>query len=357
MKPDGEKVAGTVEGYSRYHAAEKILEHCDTILTLRSVKNKKARLEKTDKMRGAFRDADLADMCSRFANHLTMKVTVGTAASIVASGVKNRRLKRVLDRIAADADQGRSLSDSFGDHGGGLFPESLLAALRAGEDAGNLVTAFWSAYNCYYELSQAKRRIRRSTVLPVMYLAILILAINLLLWLLNGVAGFIVSAAIIALTAACMIMDHTEEGRIHLSRMVLHFPILGNLFCLFEGIQLADLMSMTRSTGLTSAQALSAAARDMDNYYIGQEIGKLTLPLLGGKNLGSCLRTVEELPSYVVDRINNGDSEYTFSGAAEKCGNVLYQYMPAAVRSLWITALLITAVFLILSVAFVLLFR
>ena len=109
------------------------------------------------------------------------------------------------------------------------------------------------------------------------------------------------AALFLALFLILKLYGNTEEGRINLAKLQLKLPVLGNIARLNAASQYSNTMAMMLEAGLPISRAVSITARVMDNYYVGDSIGKISRRLEEGAMLGASLREADCLPDILVD--------------------------------------------------------
>ena len=131
---------------------------------------------------------------------------------------------------------------------------------------------------------------------------------------------------------------NTEAGRLNLAKMQLKLPVLGNIGILNAASQFANTMTMMLQAGLPMTKSISITSRVLDNYYISQEIGKISARLEEGHSLGHSLREANCLPDILVDMTavgeESGELAQTLGMTAEYYDNELEQATAEALAKL-----------------------
>jgi type IV pilus assembly protein PilC len=353
ISKSGEKVSGIIEGFNEFDAAERIRETCDIVLKLTPVKDK-------DKDDASFLNMEIGGnkldikaftlMCSQFAIILKSGVPIGRTVQLIAEKSTNRPLRKMLKKVAEDVEAGRSLSASFAERGEKLLPPTFIETIHAGEESGSLDRSFESMSRHYDKQSKTKAKVRGAMIYPVFVLIVAVAVVIVLMVkvvptftatfeelgaelpgmtkALIAISNFFRKSWMLLLGIVALIVliiklyGNREEGRINLAKLQLRLPFLGNIARLNAASQYANTMAMMLEAGLPISKAVSITAKVMDNYFVGQSVGKISGKLEEGETLGTSLREAECLPDILVDMNTVGEE----TGELEKTLNTIAGY-------------------------------
>ena len=328
---DGMKVSGVVEGFNEFDAAERIRETCDIVLKLSPVieESEETGILNMEIGGGRLDIKAFTLMCSQFAIILRAGVPIARAVQLIGDKTTDRALKKMLKGVARDVEAGRSLSGSFTDRGERILPPTFIETIRAGEESGSLDKAFASMSRHFDKQSKISAKVRGAMIYPifVMIIAVAVVAVLMIKVVPTFTATFAdLGAELPGMTKALITIsnffrDHTlklvaifitlfllfklygntEDGRINLAKLELKLPVLGNIARLNAASQYSNTMAMMLEAGLPLSKSISVTAKVMDNYYVGQSVGKISGRLEEGAALGTCLRDADCLPDILVD--------------------------------------------------------
>ena len=152
---------------------------------------------------------------------------------------------------------------------------------------------------------------------------------------------------------AYKLYGNTEEGRLNLARTARKLPVLGNINELNSASQFANSMATMLSAGLPLTRAISITAKVIDNYFVSQEIGKLSGRLEEGHGLGTSLRESACMPDILTDMVavgeETGELQSTMETVASYYDNELEEAINAAIAKLEPT-LAVVAGFIVIAV-------
>ena len=315
-------------------------------------------------------------MCSQFAIILRAGIPIARTVHLIADKTTDKVLKRILTQVAEDVEAGRSISASFEERGGKLLPPTFVDTIRAGEETGSIDTAFRTMHRHLDKQTRMGARVRGALAYPVFVLVIAVIVVIVIM--VKVVPTFTaifdsygaelpgITKALIAIShffqhwwivllgvgiviyIAYKLYDNTEEGRLNLARTARKIPVLGNINELNSASQFANSMATMLSAGLPLTRSISITARVIDNYFVSQEIGKLSGRLEEGHGLGVSLRESACMPDILTDMVavgeETGELQSTMETVASYYDNELEEAINAAIAKLEPTLLVFMAI-------------
>lgn len=365
-----------MEGFDELDAVDRIKQTCSIVLKLKEVNPDKPGLLNMEIGGSKLNSKAFTVMCSQFSIILRAGIPIARAVHLIADKTTNKPLKRILKKTAEDVEAGRSLAAGFAEHGAKLLPTTFIETIRAGEESGNLDRSFESMYRHYDKQTKMRGKVRGALAYPTFVLIIAVAVVVVLMVkvvptftsifesyggelpgitrLLIAISNFfrkytIWMAAVIALLYIVFkLYGNTEKGRLKLARIQLKLPIFGNISRLNAASQFANTMTTMLASGLPMTKAISITAGVLDNYYIGNEVGKLTGQLEEGRTLGASMRESGCMPDILVDMVavgeETGEMEKTLDTIALYYDAELDMAISAALRKLEPTILIFLAV-------------
>ena len=365
---DGKKVSGVIEGFNEMDAAKRLKESYPIVLSLKSAEEKGVvgNFLGSDLGGNKLNDKAFTLMCSQFAVILKAGIPIARTVRLIAQKMTDKILKKMLEEVANDVESGRSLSASFADKGDGLLPLTFLETIHAGEEAGNLDTAFESVGEHYTKQLKLKGKVRGAMIYPtfVMLLAVAVVIVLMVKVVPTFTAIFadqgselpaitrslisisdffrnnwlVIVILIIGIFIIYKLYSNTEKGKMNLAKLALKLPVLGEINVLSAASQFANTMAMMLGAGLPITKAVSITARTLSNYYISTEVGKVSSELEVGHSLGRSLRESGVLPDILVDMTSvgeeSGELEQTLAMTAEYYDSELESATAAALAKL-----------------------
>ena len=379
MSRDGKKVSGVMEGFNELDAVAKIKETYSIVLQISEVKEqgKAAQFLSLDIGGNKLNDKAFTLMCSQFSVILKAGIPIRRTVELIAEKMTDKPLKRILEQVAKDVEAGRSLSASFAERGRKMLPVTFLETIHAGEEAGNLDTAFDSVSKHYTKQSKMKGKVRGAMIYPLFVLIVAIVVVIVLMvkvvptftaifdsyeaelplptQLLIGMSNFfrrywlVIVGIGAGLGLFYKLYGNTESGRMNLAKLQLKLPVLGNIGILNGASQFANTMAMMLNAGLPMTKSVTITSRVMTNYFFSTQIGKITARLEEGQTLGKSLRDAACMPDIMVDMAavgeESGELAQTLTMTAEYYDAELEQATADALAKLEPTILVFLAGF------------
>ncbi len=345
--PSGETVTGVVEAVSEHEAVAQIRQSCEVVLSLKEVPRAPG-----GQALGRFQRIDaksLALTCQQFAIILKAGLPLVQTVDLVAGQVGDKALVSLLRQVSEDVSNGWSLSYSF-DQRGGRLPVTFRETIRAGEESGDLISAF-ERMGSYYDRS-AKTHARAVSALtyPAFVIAVAAVVIVIIMgyavpafistfdsmgielpWVtlaLIAMTGFfsqyglVVLAALAGLGLLVWIYGRTEGGGLWLSRLRLALPVVGGIGRMSNASQFAHTMSAMLAAGMPILQAIEVSGKAMSSLCMSREVLETIAGVESGRTLGECLGGAKELPRMLVEMTAVGEA----AGALESTLDVLAEY-------------------------------
>lgn len=343
----GEKTSGVVEALSREEAITKIRQNCEVVLSLKEVPKSVSRTPEMKARR--VKAKSLALTCQQFSIILRTGLPLVQAVDLVAGQCEDKALKKILRQVSEDIAGGWSLSYSFNERGKKL-PVTFRESIRAGEESGDLVSAFERMGRYYDRTAKTHAKAVSTMTYPAFVIVVAIIVIGIIMvyavpsftntftamnielpWItkaLIAVSNFTVKyivfilAGFAAIGAGLVLYGKTEKGGLNLSRLRLSLPVLGEIGRMAGASQFAHTMSAMLAAGMPILQAIEVSGRSMTSLIMAHEIQETIPGVEGGHSLGSCMTNARELPEMLKQMTLIGES----SGSLESTLSVLAEY-------------------------------
>jgi type IV pilus assembly protein PilC len=234
-------------------------------------------------------------------------------------------LRPVLDAVHDRVKAGAALSEAFEEQGE-LFPRVYTASLLAGERSGNLETML-RRYVAYARLLAG---VRRKTISALIYPAVLVtlgvvVVAIIVLRLVPAFAGFyetfdaelpvltrvivygatflsehllLVLVGSLAVALALFAWLRQPAQRVHIDRVLLRVPGLGDIARKFAVSQLARTVATLLGGGIPLVNALDVAARSVSNRFVAGQLEGMAQDVREGQSLAGTMRTRPVFPTW-----------------------------------------------------------
>ncbi len=295
-------------------------------------------------------NADLQSVFTRqMAVLLGAELTAEAALEAVRSGSQS-----ALDTVAAQARaslmEGATLSDALADAGAG-FPPYYLAALKAGEDAGELATVFQELADHLEQLGSEKAEIATALIYPGFVAAVALLVCAILMtsvapeivsmfelsgrplppltqyvlavsdWIQSN--AYIILAGFAVLTVLALVTPRVPAVKDARDKLLLRLPITGRLIRLSAAVQYMRALALV--LGARHA-VLSAADNAKDVLVVSQfqtEGAEVATAVRQGESLSSALSKLSFLPPVARQLISAGEASARLARMTDRAATLV----------------------------------
>lgn len=287
-------------------------------------------------------------MCSQFSIILNAGIPVARTCHLVAEKTGDKTLNRILNQVADDVEGGRSLSASFADRGGGLFPPTFVETVRAGEETGSVDKSFDTMHEHFDKINKLKKKLKSAMAYPLFVLVIAVIVVIVLMVkvvptftamfedlggelpgitkLLIAISDFFRDYTLLMIAIGVLlyflfrVYKNTEKGKLKVAEITRELPLAGPISILSSASQFASTMGTMLSAGLPMVRSLSITARTLSNYYVSKQVGKIAVKVEEGRPVGASLKEAGVMPDILVDMVtvgeNTGEMEATLKTIA-----------------------------------------
>ena len=333
---NGEKVSGVIEAYNEIDAMERIRRTCDVVEKITPMGADKKRLMDIQIGGNKINDKAFTLMCSQFAIILGAGIPVARTVRLIAAKTSDKNLKRILNQVGDDVEGGRSMSASFSDRGGGMFPDTFIETVRAGEETGSINKSFETMHEHYDKVLKLKKRIKGAMAYPAFVLTLAVIVVIILMIkvvptfmesfeglgvempaltkALIAVSDFFQNyiihlvVGITAIVLAFKIYSGTDSGRMKIAEMTRGLPLAGNVSILTSATQFTNSMSTMLGAGLPMVRALNITARTISNAFVSKKITEMAQRVEEGRPVGATLKETATMPDILVDMVTVGEA-------------------------------------------------
>lgn len=344
----GEKVSGVVEAVSQVEAVAKARQNCEMVLSIKEIPKSAARdpLSKLRKITAK----SLSLTCQQFAIILKAGLPLVQTVDLVADQCTDKNLAMLLRQVSEDVSNGWSLSYSFEQRGANALPVTFRETVRAGEESGDLLSAFERMADYFERMNKAHESLVSALTYPAFVLVVAAVVIVIIMAyavpmftgmfegmgidlpmptrILIGMSNFFQKYALVLLALIVLVVllirlyGATEKGGLALARFQIGIPLLGGVVRMTNASQFAHTMSTLLGAGMPILQAIEASGRTMQNLCMSKEVMDALPGVEGGRSFGECLSFTKDLPPMLTQMVAVGES----TGSMESTLQVLAEY-------------------------------
>ena len=278
---------------------------------------------------------DIAVFSRQLATMLKSGVPLVTAFQIIAGGVKNPRMRVMVDKIRADVESGSSLAEALGEHPV-QFDELYINLVRAGESAGVLDTILDDIATHKERIESIKGKIRKAMYYPAAVIAVAVIVSSILLIFVipqfeaifqsfgadlpaftkmvvgasrfmkaNGLYMFLILVGTIV--AFIMIKKRSTKFAHFLDRVSLRIPIIGGILEQAAIARFCRTLAITFAAGVPLVDALGIVDGSTGNVVFNQAAGRIRGDIAVGHSLQLAMQQTNVFPNMVIQMAAIGE--------------------------------------------------
>lgn len=278
---------------------------------------------------------DIAVFSRQAATMLKSGVPLVTSLQIISNGLKNPRMRTMVDKIRAEVEGGGSLFEALSEHPG-QFDELYTNLVKAGESAGVLDTILDEIASYKERIESIKGKIKKALYYPIAVIGVAIVVSAILLiyvipqfedifasfgaslpaftqavidasrWLReNGVFTLI---GIIAVISGIIIAKKRSKRFAHtIDRFSLKIPIIGDILDKSAIARFCRTLAITFSAGVPLVDALKIVAGATGNAVYNEASDRIREDVAVGHQLQLAMQQTNMFPTMVIQMAAIGE--------------------------------------------------
>ena len=274
----------------------------------------------------------------QLSNMLGAGLSLPIALSTIEKQTENQKLKAATKQISESINQGKTLSESLGQHRD-IFSNLFINMIAAGEAGGNL-DEILTRISAFIEHEAAlKQKISSAMMYPIILLIAGVLVISfvvtsvippfvkifsdsgmplplptLILYQLNIIirSYWLIGSAVLAASwFGLKWWGKTPKGKMSIDKAKLKLPLWGDLLRKVEIARLTKTLSALLSSGIPMIQALQVTENTIDLAPMAAAIKQVNDSVGKGENISKPLETSRQFPPMVIHMIAVGEETGT----------------------------------------------
>lgn len=289
---------------------------------------------------------DVAIFSRQIATMMASGVPMVQAFEIIAGGQRNPRFKNMLTDVKQTIEGGASLHEALGKYPI-QFDELYCNLVQAGESAGVLDTVLDTVATYKERMEGIKSKIKKALFYPIMVLAVaFVVSLIILLFVVpvfqdvfkNAGAALPAPTQVVinaskfvqaywwllilvivgSIVALVMAKKRSRKFAHFLDRVLLHFPIIGNIMRQSALARFARTLGVTFRAGVPLVEAMDAVAGATGSIVYGDAVRQMRDDVAVGHQMQLAMRQTGLFPNMVVQMTAIGEE----SGALD---NMLFK--------------------------------
>jgi type IV pilus assembly protein PilC len=304
---------------------------------------------------------DIVIFTRQFATMINAGLPLVQSLDILAEQTENQYLRKSIQDVLYDVESGHTLADAMGKHPR-VFTELYVNMVAAGE-AGGILDIILLRLATFLEKNDALiRKIKGAMIYPAVIFAVAISAVAILLIFViptfqqmfdaAGIALPLPTRIVIAMSAflqgywwavgiglvgagfALRATYRTGNGRLAIDRMLLRFPIMGDLLRKASVARFTRTLGTLVSSGVSILEGLEITAKTSGNRVIHDAVMDSRASIAGGETISGPLKESGVFPPMVVQMINVGEQTGGLDEMLTKIADFYDEEVDAAVEAL-----------------------
>jgi len=278
---------------------------------------------------------EIAVFSRQLATMLKSGVPLVTSFQIIAGGVKNPRMRTMVEKIRAEVEGGGSLYEALGAYPV-QFDELYTNLVKAGESAGVLDTVLDEIASYKERIESIKGKIKKALYYPIAVIAVAVIVSAILLiyviptfedifksfgadlpaftqmiigasrWLRsNGV--FLLFGIVIGITALIMAKKRSKPFAHWIDRASLKLPIVGDILEKSAIARFCRTLAITFSAGVPLVDALQIVAGATGNAVYNDAAARIREDVAVGHQLQLAMQQTNVFPNMVIQMAAIGE--------------------------------------------------
>lgn len=278
---------------------------------------------------------DVAIFSRQLATMLKSGVPLVTAMQIIGGGVKNPRMRTVVDKIRAEVESGSALHEALAEYPV-QFDELYINLVKAGESAGVLDTILDNIATHKERIESIKGKIKKALYYPAAVIAVAIIVSSILLVYVipqfegifqsfgadlpaftkmivnlshfmqrNGIYILLIFAAII--TGLIMAKKRSKKFAHTIDRLSLKIPIVGNILEQAAIARFCRTLAITFAAGVPLVDALGIVSGATGNRIYDEAATRIQGDVAIGHQLQMAMQQVGLFPAMVIQMAAIGE--------------------------------------------------
>jgi len=279
-------------------------------------------------------DKDLATFTRQFAVILEGGLPIVKSLEILAEQQRNHYFKKVLHDVKLKVEMGSSLSDALAEYPK-IFDNLYIQMIRSGESSGNLDIVLKRLAAHLERIMSLKGKVKHAMVYPSVIIIVTIVVISIIMLfvipkfaeiyesarrslplptqiLINISRNFwkILLAFIILLVGSIVGIKYyrtKEKGKYNTDKILLHLPILGELFHKAAVARIARTLANLVGGGVPLLQALTIAGETSGNKVLEKAMEEVKINVSAGQSIADPMFYTGVFPYLLVEMVRVGE--------------------------------------------------
>jgi type IV pilus assembly protein PilC len=342
------------------------------------IREKGAGMEKEIRIPGfgeSVKPKEVAVFTRQFAAMIDAGLPIVQCLSILGEQTQNKTFRRTLLAIRKDVEGGTTLAEGLKKHPK-IFDDLYVNMVEAGEMGGALHTILNRIAVFIEKANKLKGKVKGAMIYPSSILGVAVIVVSVLMIFvipvfaeLYGSMGkalpaptqiainisnvfvaywYLIFGSMIGVVVAIKLYHKTPAGHMHIDRLLLRMPIIGDLLRKVAVARFSQNMSILLSSGVPILDGLAITARTAGNKVIEKAIMESRVSISQGRTVADPLRESKVFPPMVCQMVAVGETTGGLDIMLKKVAELYEDEVDDAVGNL--TALMEPMIMVVLGV-------
>jgi type IV pilus assembly protein PilC len=304
---------------------------------------------------------EIVHFTRQFATMVNSGLPLVQCLDILSQQTENKFLANSVKEVQADVESGATLADALRNHPK-VFNDLYVNMVAAGEAGGILDTVLLRLAIFLEKSEKLARKVKGAMIYPGVILTVAVIAITVLLvfviptfqsmfasvdlalpaptrlviWLSDMLQGYwwLLLGLLAAGIWSIRMYYKTAGGRLALDKLLLRFPILGDLLRKTAVARFTRTLGTLLSSGVSILDGLEITARTAGNRVIHDAVMRSRSSIAGGETIAEPLKQSGVFPPMVTQMINVGEQTGTIDEMLDKVADFYDDEVDTAVEAL-----------------------
>jgi len=318
---------------------------------------------------------EVAVFTRQFATMIDAGLPIVQCLSILGEQTQNKTFRRTLQTIRKDVEGGTTLAEALKKHPK-IFDDLYVNMVEAGEMGGALNTILNRIALFIEKANKLKKKVKGAMIYPSSIIGVAVIVVSILMIFvipvfaeLYGSMGkalpaptqmainasnffvaywYLIFGSMIGVAVAISLYYKTPAGRMHIDRILLRTPIIGDLLRKVAVARFSQNMAILLSSGVPILDGLAITARTAGNKVIEKAIMESRVSISQGRTVADPLRESKVFPPMVCQMVAVGENTGGLDGMLKKVAELYEEEVDDSVANL--TAMMEPMIMVVLGV-------
>ena len=301
-------------------------------------------------------------------------ISIDVALSQAVEGIKDKKLKRILEDVYNKINSGYSLVEAFGSYEKN-FGVITIAMIKLGEESGDIAGAIRDLSNILTEIEENRKRFKKATRYPMFIIIAMIIAFTVVIlfvippfkaifaqlgsqlplptrfllwieWAIRKYALFIIFLSIVIFGVMNYFYNKNEDFHIFIDKKMLKIYILGKVIKLAMIGRFVYILQSLIKSGIPIVTSVDISLSIVENAYLEKKLALIKDEIVKGGSIADGFKNTDLFEPMIIQMIRAGEDSGSLTKMFEKVSDYYlkeYRYIVDNIAVL-IEPLLIAAI-------------